>query len=365
VIEHRRLSGVERAWLVAAHLFPPFAIALVLEGKGELSAPAWSAALRRVDGSAWDGHSPMGAPFLSTSMDPRRGPTTEVLLVDGEPPRVVLRALHAAMDGRGLVLLAEDLLASLRGEPPLGAVAGPPTDHDLASELGRSPEPEPARDCPPPLDLVPGPERTWARARLEPTPDHLLPRVLVALGRLAQTRGGGAIRIDVPVDLRRHSPGLRSTANLTGLLRVDGGACLEAADPEARVAETLTVALDEGREADFVLAADPLRHLPLTAARWAAGRTSLDGRRTGRYRTCATVSNLGRLDLQALSGGGWATRRAFVIPPPSADLPLFLTLTGDERGVELCGAGPFLPESAAGWLAELVITMPQRGHGTP
>jgi len=62
--------------------------------------------------------------------------------------------------------------------------------------------------------------------------------------------------------------------------------------------------------------------------------------RTGAHGSTAILSNLGRLDLAAFSGGGFQARRVFFIPPGNPGLPLFLGISGDDTGVELCGTMP-------------------------
>ena len=158
-VASRPLSGVERLWLAAASIAPPFANQIVLEGRFEQALsdalPRWREAMRVVaaalpgsrsrlegrgvrtrwvsdgplpqvlcvDGTRWSGESGEGAVFLDDRFDARSGPISNVLLVRGSPARVVVRSLHAAMDGRGTLVLAEALMAAL--EPSRGAAWRP------------------------------------------------------------------------------------------------------------------------------------------------------------------------------------------------------------------------------------------------
>jgi len=77
--------------------------------------------LRYVTGVSWDGRSSEGSEFISeTRLSMTEGPTTELLLVDGERRFVILRFLHAAMDGMGAIHFLRDLFRALRGEPLIG-----------------------------------------------------------------------------------------------------------------------------------------------------------------------------------------------------------------------------------------------------
>jgi hypothetical protein len=370
---------VERLWLAADRIAPPFVNQLVLEGRaawsdedldrdravweealrsaagavpglslrllGRLGATRWIEGppprLRHVDGRDWDGNCGDGAPFLRDALDAASGPVCELLRVRGDPARLVLRSHHAATDGRGTLSFAEALFAALRGEVPTPVDWVPDIDLDLARASGRSAESRVADDCSPP---VPGPWDTlegpcWQRRRVEPVPDSVLPRVLDAL--MARAPGG---RCDVSVDLRPLAPGLRSTANLAGIVRLpcppEPAAASDRSERIAALAQRLDDTRSSHQAADFVLASAPLRSIPLallsrlgaSAARRNAGRL--------RFATSATVSNLGRLDTALLSAPSFTTRRGFFIPPGSPGLPLFVALSGDEGGVEICATMP-------------------------
>ncbi len=384
----RALSGVERVWLLADRLTPPFVNQLVLEGDGDVDVDGLEAAvqtlaswpvcsarlggrlrgtrwraggapwrLRRVQGTGWDARSGAGAGFLRDPLPTPRGPLCEVLWVEGPVPRLVLRTAHAFADGRGTLELAAALFATARGESPPPILLTGPTDEDLASTCGRLPERPVPRDCAPARATRLGPAGRstdpdgaagasgdggvgllWARVTADVSPRDLLPRLAWALGQRADP--ALRCRVDVPVDLRRHAPAIRSTANLTGLIRLSVDSHRDRPNPVARLEQELQRRLARGEEADFVLALARLRGLPLSLLEREARRRADDRAARGLYGTTANLSNVGRLDLAALSGAGFQARAGFFIPPGSPDLPLFLALTGGPRGVELCGTMP-------------------------
>ncbi len=366
----RPVSGVERLWLAAARIGPPFMNQVIVEGEGtltleELTRAVQTAAeaqpntrarlkgvlgwcrwvdsglpvpVRAAEVPDWDGRSDRGAPILLESPEPGAG-HCEVLLLRGPKTWIVVRSKHAVMDGRGTVLFAEAIFAVLRGETPLHAPFGPPTDADLALGRGRHGETAPAPDC-----AAPGLSGTdeavlhWARRTVQASPRGMLPRLVLALVR--RTDPGARCRIDVPVDLRRHRPELVSNANLTGLIRVSGDSHRGVADPLRSLKGEIGRRVERNEEADFVLAARSLRWVPVAWMERLGRKAAAQAVESGRFGTTATLSNVGRVDLAALSGGGFSARAVFMIPPGSPGLPLFLGLIGGPTGIEMMATVP-------------------------
>lgn len=364
----RPVSGVERLWLAAARIAPPFLNQVFVEGEGDLGlesarraaeiassaqpgsrvalggALAWSrwrdsgqpVAVREVQAPDWDGRSDLGAPALREA--PPDGPC-EILLVRARRTWVVVRSRHAVMDGRGTLLFAEAFFAALRGEPPQPVPITPVTDADLALGRGRHGESAPPRDCGAPgLTGRDDEALHWARVTVQASARGLLPRLALALAQ--RTDPGTRCRIDVPVDLRRHRPDLVSNANLTGLIRLSADSHRGVADPLRSLSGELSRRVERNEEADFVLAARPLRWVPVRWMQNLGARAATEAVAAGRFGTSATLSNVGRVDLSAMSGPDFAARACFMVPPGSPSLPLFLGITGGAAGLELVGAAP-------------------------
>lgn len=382
----RPVSGLERLWLVADRLHAPFVNQMVIEGDGEPPRPSSDLlarlaealpgfrgrlaghlggsrfegdgplpAVREVDGTAWDGQGPAGAPFLAAPLDPRRGPTNEILLVAGSPARLVLRTHHALTDGQGTRLMAQALLCALRGEPVAPAAMGPLDDLALARGLGVAPERIPPNDSAAPQGQAQGTgfATTWARRRVPGRFRRFLPRLILALARMRPLPEGCAFRVIVPVDLRPHAGEGASTANLTGLLRLPVHEHLRAADPLAGVAAVLEDGVARKEAARVLLSSAFARHVPLALMAAIARGDARRALAKGRYGSAAIVSNVGRIDVAALSCPGFTARRAFFVPPGNPGLPLFLAIAGDDEGVELCATVPE-PLATGGRLATLL-----------
>ncbi|MCK6505289.1 hypothetical protein L6R53_18130 [Myxococcota bacterium] len=397
MVETRPVSGMERLWLVGERLSPGFHIELVLEGRG-LPRPAagWPALLRalaqvvpasrarlvgalgwarwqadgplprvaEVDLSGWSGLSDAPPWPRAGACDPRQGPLVQVLLAPGDPDRLVLRAHHGLVDGRGLLLLARTLFALLRGESPPASPLGGLTDAALARDRGVAAAHPPRRDCAGVGGASSTPDRagtTWRRIRVEGHPPAVLARTLVALARLAAVDPQGEVRLDLPVDLRRHLPADAPprTANLTGILRLPMRALLGQQDPVAATRQAVAAALARDEAAATVLAAGPARWLPVGLMAALSRGDSRHALAEGRYASSALVSNFGQVDLASLSGGGFLAHRAFVITPSHPGLPLFLAMLGTGQAVELCAV---VPRALAGSLDGVEAAL-RRGLG--
>lgn len=367
----RPVSGIERAWIVADDLFGPFVNQMVLEGEGPLDPDAWQKAvhlaadanpgaravlrgwlgwsrwdgggppprLTVVDGSGWDGQGPEGAPWLQRPLDPYRGPTAEVVLMRGPQPRVALRTLHATMDGGGTLAWARDLFAALRGEPCQGH-ADVALDRDVARRVDVEPLPPPEDAWVPPTGSPTGPSNgiVWRRLSLPGPHKALLPRIAHAVAAHARSIHGenAPVRFDIPADLRRLWPELRSTANLTGMVSLEP----QPSDTPEVLGHQIRDALDGQVPAASVLTADGLRHVPLWLMRAVARHRGRQHARTGRYGSTGVLSNLGRLDLTPFQGAGFRARRVLFIPPGTPVTALFMGISGHPEGTEVLCSVP-------------------------
>lgn len=336
----RRVSGLERVWVAAERIAPPFAISVVVEPASPVSLEALRDAVRaaaevhpgmrlvRRRGRWWvGGEVPVQAAAGDAwPMDPL--PTSCEALHLGD--RFALRARHATTDGRGFWGFVEDVCHALDGRALLGSVAGPETDGDLA------------RNAPPharfvsPREDVPAPGgpasdasgMVWAVRRI-PVVRQALPRIVCALHAAADV---GPMRVGVPVDLRRYAPTeRRRAANLTGVVHLD----LDAPTPES-VADAIRAGVDRHEAAAHAIAGEVTRAVPLWLMSW-LGRRAVDRqRRTGRHPVSATVSNIGRTPL-TIAG---APARSFWIPPYNPGMPLLIVFAGDHDSIAVSATAP-------------------------
>jgi hypothetical protein len=259
MIYRRKLSPLERYWLVLDEIYPCQATG-VIEGVGQIDPVQLQQAVNRaakanpairvrlrgflgfchwVDSgvaprvrqmplSAWRGDSEEHAPFLLERFYALRGkPIADVLIVpctDGKI-RLVFRTLHAAIDGRGLVLWIDDVMRAMRGEVLLGS-ASRLIDLDIQArykdQIVDEP-PVPPTKC---IAVVPHgtppaePRYIWRRALLDRSVSQLLPKAAVFLAEWARRHKAGDVGFTIPIDYRGFRTEECGLGNLIGYLRL-------------------------------------------------------------------------------------------------------------------------------------------------
>ena len=359
----RPLSIAARLWVATDRVTAPFANQVIVEGTGNFNIERWRMAvqkaseanrgarlilrgclatsrlvdsgqsppIRDVDGSSWDGRGSEGAPFLKRGFNPRKGPTSEVLLMQGNPARVAFRSHHAIMDGRGTITWAEDIFRVLRREEPLGSEYVTIENDLLNLRKGRWSEPSHHQYIAPTgqadgdaIDLV------WKRKTITGRFPKLLGQVMLLTAREAWRRGEGYVCIGAPTDLRQRRPGLRSTGNLTNALIID--------IPKSATAEGI---MDEvtrrfSGTSDGTISWEALiRYVPIRILAWAIRNEGSRDRRSGRYRYSGFVSNLGKMDNAVYSCGDFTAHTYFLVPVCAPILPFSMSLSGSNNTIEM------------------------------
>ena len=353
----RPLCRTERVYLVYDELCPGFANQFFLDGSGVLDAAKWRKAVeiasaanpgsrlvlkgslacshwvdsgvtprvREVDGSGWDGLGPENGPaFLTESLSPWEGPTAEVVLVHGDPLRVVFRSHHAVMDGRGNLFWMEDIIRVLNGLEPQGS-------NSKITELGMCKSFQKEGRTPPPHEFIAptgmpqGNERgvIWRRIRIPGRHKDQLGKLAVLLAQSAWKYSEGKVRFGVPVDLRARQEGLRSTGNLTNLIYLE-------MTPETTykdISQNISRQLAERKDGMLWWGDELTRFIPLWLLRRGLLNEIATKNRTGRYRNSGVLSNMGRVPVEYLQGAGFKTHYIWGIPPGNESIPIFVGLT--------------------------------------
>ncbi len=363
----RKLSPTERVWLVADSITTPFANQFVIEGVGELDENRWHdavdaaceanpgsrivlkgilrfsrwvdsglpAPVRSIQNSAWSGYSSDNAPFLQKSLSFKKSPSCEVVLVHGNPCRIIFRSHHAAMDGRGTQHWAEDIFRALRKEPLVGSSS---TLIDL--QIAKKPKKKPRygkEDCIVPTGLSDGDEPgvIWKRITLQQTYSSLLPKLAVLIATYARKSEPGRVRLNIPVDMRKHVEGVRSTANLTGIINLE----INSEATPYSIKSELTSQIKNRTEVPPC----PYPFVNRIPLKWmtAIGKKGRDrGRKNSRFSGSGVLSNLGHLPMDLFSDNDFKAQTGFFIPPGLDGTPFFGTAAIPGDFTELAVAVP-------------------------
>lgn len=352
----RSVSPTEWSYLAAARLGELLVLQLVVEGTGPIDALALSRAaaeasascpgsrlVRRgrtwvdsgrparvvvVEGRPFDRTALTGPPeLLAPLAHAEDRPGCEVLLLTGEPATVVFRASHSVMDLKGVSLWAAEVFRALRGEPPRGATDSL-ADYALLDAVGRlGQRPRLGLDQRSPLGGRPGSGSVWRRRTVAGRHAALAAKVAAAV---AEGVPGPGARIMVPVDLRRHAPGVSSTANLAlpVFLDVPSGQGADAVHRRLLGALASRRELAAGTEA-------ALARLPLPAAAALVGASRAVASVRHRYLASAIVSNAGRLAPADFSAGEFTATTVYALPVHAPLVPVNIALLELPEHVEL------------------------------
>lgn len=359
----RQLTGSEKYFVAYNELRPPYIVQFVIEADGEPEPDAVYDALQattvvnpgssiKLDdrhGEHWvRGPEPnlsvvedldinlstSGAPLFSWPLNAVDGPTCELVLVQrGGKSCLVFRALHAVMDGHGVISWAKDFFRCLRGEAPLGHPGCENLDSVQAEKGG------PFRALPPSNALHPfgkaKPNTSgcyeWRRVSVDrPLEPGLIGRLAVRLAKQARSIGPGIVRMNIPVDLRPQIGFQRSTANLFSAIFVEVPEGASAASVGMKVVQSLyrgEAKLRLGhRFADGYAGSLALHRVKVL---WDLTQMH----QTSRYLASATLSHLGKLRSADLSGPGFTACSAFFVPMVG-DSGCVLTMSGFEDRTE-------------------------------
>ncbi|MFE3191811.1 peptide synthetase [Nocardia sp. NPDC059240] len=378
----RPISPTELIYFPMRDLAPPFLMQFVVEGEGSIDPEALRRAVATAaaanpgarlvrDGKQWidSGVAPdvrvvdhalqypalEADPVLTSPIGPNADATVEVLLLTGAPTTLVFRVFHGVMDGMGMVMWATDVLRVLRGEEPVGA-PDPIADAELVRKVGA-----PGR----PTLMLPKFRSALGHGRQERGEHrHLLrtrtihatgPGALMRVAALLAEEGGPLSRIMIPVDIRRHDPALRSTANLALPLFLDVRPGMD----WKQLNDIKRAGLKENRELNQ-MDNGGLKYLPQAAGRGLLRTLNVLGARTGLNLASATVSHMGRYDLDELAVPGFAPTAIKVMPQHSVAMPLLMGMTECGGRTELTVSvrnGRGIPERLDALLDRIVRTL--------
>jgi len=312
---------------------------LRLRWEGRLGFSRWRSdgpppRLRMLDHVEWDLNSQEGGEFITAEpLSLTTGPTVELIVARQANGRglVILRTLHAIVDGMGGFHAMYEIFRALRGEPLLGSNAAF-SDVDLmraAQSKAPQDEPKSTEKAPPAYWLTGEPAGEvlgddWTRMKLGPVRKQLLARLAVALTEIAHQHSDHEVVIAIPVDLRRHAPGLKSTINFSSMVHVR----MQKGDGPEVFQQRLQALLESGKEVAYHPVLNLVRWLPLAWLDRLLGR-SLKNYQTRKPLETFLISNIGRLDTVAMSAYGFQMDEFSAFPQPGNAFAILYSVEGE------------------------------------
>jgi hypothetical protein len=289
--------------------------------------------VRELDGSQWSGRDLEGAQFLFDQLSPVEGPTCEVVLVQGNPPRVVFRTNHGAMDARGTLLWAEDIFRALRGEPVLGSKFTL-NDEEVSKNLPIIKKEKVSKNNITLGGRVQGDDQgfVWIRKTIPGRYKNMQSQVIYLSAREAWKYSDGSVVFCISVDLRRHlPPEIRATGFLSGSFFLE----IKPEYTVEKITELTKKYLGEKREINYSWLSRLLFGVPIGLINYFFKRISKKMHESGRYLASGIVVTMGVIPLEPYTGGGFHPSTLYAIPPFMDVFPFFIGMIGIGKNVEV------------------------------
>ena len=289
-------------------------------------------ALRIIEDCTWDGFSSEGSEFLyETELSLENGPTVELVVMHQANNRMMLllRSHHAVMDGMGCFHFLQELFRALRGEALLGTNVAY-SDVDLMESVDAEPA---EKQKPVPVVALTGEPRgeqkgdDWRRVYSGAPQKNLLGKVAAAMTEFMHQHTDGPAVIAVPVDLRRHMPGLLSTGNYTSMLRVR----LEKGATAEDFKTQLQAMIATRKETVYLRIFNLFKWLPFTGLDLMLSRTEKNYRNKKPLESLV-ISNIGRNRSEDFSCDGFRMDGLLAIPLAGS---VFAVMAGVDDRVEV------------------------------
>jgi amino acid adenylation domain-containing protein len=305
---------IQKAIEIASELNPGSRLFL----KGRLKRATWvdsgnCAKLIKVD-SPWNAENSDCNQYIERPLDERKGPTTEVILFNNAT--LLFRVHHAVMDGKGMVTWVEDIFSALRGELPKGADCRF-TDREQALLLGAKEfRPNYAANVESPLGLadegISGIKS--AQKRILGVYPGLVARIAETLAdqiECSENEGKRTLaRFIIPVDMRRHRPKIRTTANMISGLIIN----LFEKTLWKDIQQSIITKLQLNEEGMVGQWDNIFHYLPTKATASLIKHIIHVQEREKRFIFTATISNMGKIDLEDFSCQEFNAKKLSFIP---------------------------------------------------
>lgn len=346
----RKVTLNERFYTIGEQLHPPFVMQFVVKGNGVLNGQRMSKAIAvltqlvpalqmKSNGRRWEnGSTPvlhqhktavpddLNHEIYQRKLNSSEGPCLEFHLFGGEQPALLMRVLHSLMDGTAAVHTLELLFALLRGETIAACTDFPSDEEFKQARSGEHP------------DNAPDYRLEWqgfsTAMRVYETSSALVatPARVDTLSALAASwyaqYNNCAGRFLIPVNMRRHEQGNHSICNLSAPVFLD----VKPADGTEATRTQLLGKINRKEELNVDAMEKYARVLPNFLLRKALKQYTQKAITTGRYPLSGFISDLGTIDLDALSCNSFQASDFFSIPVYTPLVPFCFICCSHKNG---------------------------------
>lgn len=357
---HQKLQAINQCVIEGCGVLTEHALRSAIE-KVAVATPACRMVIRgrwgfkhwRADGPlptlkimhySWDGHARDNLPFLDGPLDLFDGPVVEIIQVISGHTYLIFRIHHAVMDGVASAEFIQNFFRALRNETlefyysPENNDTFTPAKNSPVQVITYTPALSPLGDAQhrcEPVDYT----RIWQRITLKGNDLLVMPKTMLTLSDVARRNGSGLVRLRVPINLRRHQPGLRASGNLIGVMTLD----IDEQDSVRSLVKKFNRQLSENRElfpGASLWARRLLKWTPFLLLELLARFINFQRMRAKFHYFSATVSTLGASSLADYSAGEFEAKTLFGIPILPTSSPVFIAISSNPQTTEITVCAP-------------------------
>lgn len=297
----------------------------------------------------WDGRQSRGAGFDGKKLDCQQGAAAEVILVEGDFPKIIFRTHHALMDGNATLFWIKEVFRALRDERLSGSRSDINEVHFLSNHKSRKQqvftgpwvpvfEPD-ENNCLFYNDIGKRSQQCiWQSVQFSEVPQKVLPKAIDFLNQYIVSRSAGKAIFRVPSDLRRMLPPEDSYVLSNCVAALDFELAPE--DDEKHIYKKILRGLHKKQD------------LTIFPKHYSLGRFLTDRLfqpnekhflELYQNRHCdisAIVTHVGKVSLADISCDGFFATNIYAIPAPLLGVSLSCVFLEHDKGLSLCMSAP-------------------------
>jgi NRPS condensation-like uncharacterized protein len=364
--EERKVSPAERIFLAIHKAACPYMIQLVLEGEGHLQLDELKAAVTKaaavnpgmrmrckgfLGSTRWVVHDETphikvlqeqdyptledcdAHQFVTPEWKSVHGPVCEIILVEGVSPKLIIRGLHAAMDGQGALHILQEIFRALGSKPLIGSSLYPGSDTIVTMHGKSFIRPATSFLCQSPTGgaTLKAPGFVRHRITLPGKYPAISAQLAAILAEESYQRGASHANFFIPVDLRQRMSGLQSISCLASLMQID----VSKGDSWQQVYGQLLKKLHQKMDCQYGKSDHLLRNVPLAIIAMIVKNEWKRSMKENKHNQTGVISNMGKIHLSDFTAAGFTPKTLYDIPVINITTPLMIVTFELDDFVEL------------------------------